>query len=520
MPTALDLPITSHQAQSANRPVRRPHSRIIRVEKIQRAFRILGRIYNPLNDATAGALFTSSFICPISGECSSSLVPISMSSLALMLSSVAYEVYSSLKLSNETPFVYGQSDTRQLIILQDKLSAIIGSQVSQLSLPQLLNLPNLPDDSCNDELICLVQDFQRVRQYNHVRKLTEVLNVALLSEVTLNYLILVAFFFLRDECCFNDEKLFDFPEVAFAFPAIAAFFIFKGLIHHIEYQWEHYEGAWKKLPLPLRKALVGLREVIDSCYDLIFALIRVGLGVGGAMTPLLSEECEMYNDCNPKRVWDFRMRYMFAGMLFGAFYASPAIVSYVITQRIPSHKPVCDKGIIHSIKRFNQALIAGTGIGGALLFPLAIAYFLVISGSESWDVTSGTLLTLFTLIAALGGITTAVNTWVNYQERDSKKLTVVDDEVHTLRQALLAEERASVLPRAYGSIELGTPGSNSPTPAPVVKEPKTQVCDTCSWFPFWRSSNRKNKTAAQILPLQETLRDQPATTNTLIRTPL
>jgi hypothetical protein len=518
MPTASDLPITSHQAQSADRPVKQP-SRITRVERIQRAFRILGRIYNPLNDATAGALFASSVICPIFNDCGSSLVPISMSSLVLMLSSVAYEGYSSLKLSNESPFVYGQNDTHQLIILQDKLSAIMSSQVSQLSLPQLLNLPNLSDYSRNDELIRLVRDFQQVRQYNHIRKLTEVLNTALVCEGTLNYYILT-FFYSLERGDFDDKKILDFPEVAFTFPAIAVFFIFKGLINQIEYQWEHYEGVWKKLSLPLRKALVGLREVIDTCYDLFFALIRVGLGVGGVIAPLFWDECEMYNNCNPEMILDFRIKYMLIGVYFGALFASPAILSYVITQRIPSHKPICDKGIIHSIKRFNQALIAGTGIGGALLFSLAIAHFLVFSSLESWDVTGGTLLTLFTLIAALGGITTAVNTWVNYQERDSKKMTVVDDEVHTLRQALLDEERASILPRSYGAIELETPGSNSSTPAPVVKEPKTKVWETCSWFHFWRSSDRKNRTTTQILPLSETLRDQPAALNAPVRTPL
>jgi hypothetical protein len=286
MPTASDLPITSHQAQSADRPVRRPHSRITRVEKIQRAFRILGRVYNPLNDGTAGTLFTSSFVCPITGECSFSLqvlIPF-ISSLALMLPSAVYEIYSSLRLSKESPFVYGQSDTRQLIILQDKLSAIMGSQVSQLSLPQLLNLANLPDYNHNDELIRLVQDFQRIRQYNHVRKLTEVLCTALISESTLNLLILFVIVFLRGRGFSAHEKFFDFHEVRFTFLAIAVFFIFKGLIHHIEYQWEHCEGLWMKLPLYLKKALVGLREIIDTCYDFLFALNRAALGFWALIT--------------------------------------------------------------------------------------------------------------------------------------------------------------------------------------------------------------------------------------------
>jgi hypothetical protein len=505
MPTASDLLTTSHQMPSAGRPERRQNSRIACVEKIQRSFRILGRIYCPLNDATAGMLFTVSAICSAPAKCSSSLVPISMTPFALMLTSVAYEVYSSLKLSKGSPFAYGQSDMRQSVILQDKLSAIMGSQVSQIPLPQLLNLPNLPNDSRNDELIRLVQDFQRVRQYNHVRKLTEVLNTALLSECTLNFLLATLFF---QEEVSDDRKLFDFPKIAFTFPAIAAFFIFKGLINHIEYQWGYYEDAWKKLPLLLKKVFVGLREVIDTCYDLIFALNRVGLGFIGVITGLS-------NDCNPSIV-----AWISIGMFYGAILASPIIVSYVITQRIPSHKPVCDKGIIHSIKRCNQAFITGTGIGGALSFFLAIAYFFVISGSESCGVTRESLLTLFTLIAALGGIITAINTWVNYQERDAKKLTVVDDEVHALRQALLDEERASILPRSYGAIELETPGSNSSTPAPVVKEPKTKVWETCSWFHFWRSSDRKNRTTTQILPLSETLRDQPAALNAPVRTPL
>jgi hypothetical protein len=185
----------------------------------------------------------------------------------------------------------------------------------------------------------------------------------------------------------------------------------------------------------------------------------------------------------------------------------------VITQRIPSHKPDCDKVIIHGIKRFNQALIAGIGIGGALSFFLAVTYFLVLmlSGSENCNVTSRTLLTLLNLIAALGGITTAVNTWVNYQERDSKKLSVMDDDVHTLRQALLNEERTLILPLSYGAVESETQPSSNHTPIPVVKGPKTKVQDTCSWFPFWRS-NKKNRTNHQILPLSGALSDQPAAT--------
>jgi hypothetical protein len=94
------------------------------------------------------------------------------------------------------------------------------------------------------------------------------------------------------------------------------------------------------------------------------------------------------------------------------------------------------------------------------LFSLFTAY-LLIDSSSNMDIT-------FILIAALGGLTTAINTWVNYQERDSKKLTVVDDEVHALRQALLDEERALTLSHSYGTIELETQPSSGRTPTPVV----------------------------------------------------
>jgi hypothetical protein len=502
MPTTGNLLITSNQTQLADRLVRRPHSRITRIEKIQRAFRILGRIYNPLNDAATGALFASSFICPIY-ECGSSLavvVPISISSLAFMLPSAAYEMYSSMKLSKESPFVYGQSDTHQLIILQDKLSIIIGPEVASYSLVELLNLRHHPDYGHNHELARLVQDFKRVRLYNYFRKLSEILNTALLSEGTLNYLLVS--YFLVGDTALNNKKLFDFTGVAITFPAIVIFFIFKSMFHHIEYQWEYYEVLWKKLPLCLKKALVGLREIIDTCYDLIFALNRVGLGLSGAaMTSLLYAHLNSgwgrYKDCDPLLVWDAIMNRNFLKTLFFPIYGAPAIASYVVMQRIPSHKPVCDKRIIHGIKRFNQALTTGTGIGGALLFPLAIIYFLVLSSLENCGVASGTILITFILAAALGGMTTAINTLVNYQERDSKKLTVMDNEVQTLRQALLNEERALIFPLSYGAIESETQPSSSRTPTLAVKEPKTKAWDTYSWLSFWRPSDRKGRAVAQ-----------------------
>jgi hypothetical protein len=66
-----------------------------------------------------------------------------------------------------------------------------------------------------------------------------------------------------------------------------------------------------------------------------------------------------------------------------------------------------------------------------------------------------------TLGALLGGITAGVNAWTNYQERDPKKLTVIDDEVQALRQALLDEERA--LTSSYGAIKVVENHSSSPT---------------------------------------------------------
>jgi hypothetical protein len=448
---------TSDLIQSASRSGKRQRSQLTRVAKIQRASLILGRIYNPFNDSTASMALAIFLLCPLNPCSSSSVIPIFISSLALILPSVGYEIYSSLKLSKESPFVHGQSDTRQLIILQDELNAIMGPEVANYSLVKLVNYPS---HKHNPQLIRLVKDFQQVRQYNHVRKLAEILNVALLTEGTLNWLFII--YFRRNEIL-PDKKFFDFPEIDIIFPVIAIFFILKSLLHHIEYRWEYYEPAWRGLPLYLKKILVRLRDTVDLCYDVIFALNRLGLGICGIM-----------------------------GVSYGLIHISPVVASYVATQQIPSHKPTFDRKFIHYIKRFNQTLVNGAGIGGLLLFSLSIAYSMVYSRNE---ILMFLPFPIFILIAALGGMTMAINTWVNYQERDSKKLTVVEDEVQALRQALLNEGHASHSYGAVASVE--TPSSNDFIPKSIANKSKTH--ESCSWLPFWRSSSRKDPIAAQTL---------------------
>jgi hypothetical protein len=317
-------------------------------------------------------------------------------------------------------------------------------------------------------------------------------------------LIILLYLFLKDEKFDDRNRLWDFPEVvSVTYPAIAVFFMLKGLLEHIEYRWENYEPSWKKLPLRLKKAIMVCREVIDTCYDMAFALSRVVLGIkvgvafNGALRAILLGQEDSSEQCSPQTVWEKINR--FDNFNISLILVPPLTASYMIMQRIPTHIPTYDRRFIHGIKRSIQAFVRGGWVGGALLALLIALYFLVSSNLNSCNFSNNSILFLITLIAALGGVTTAFNTWVNYQERDSKKLIVVDDEVQALRQALLGERYTA---RPYGTVELEETLSNNRISKPIANKSKTR--EVCSWLTFWRSSDRKDNANQQTILISDT----------------
>jgi hypothetical protein len=124
-------------------------------------------------------------------------------------------------------------------------------------------------------------------------------------------------------------------------------------------------------------------------------------------------------------------------------------------------------------------------MGGTVLISLAAFYFFLELLSVNNCNNNATAVLVFTLVAALVGIITSINTWVNYQERDSKKLMVINDEVYALRQTLLEESVLSPS-RSYGVIELVEPQSSSShtAGAPAIKGSKSKTQDFLVGYRF------------------------------------
>jgi hypothetical protein len=508
------MPEASDQPRVTNAIIRRPRNQLTRIDKIQRAFRRLGRIYNPFTDATGGMLLASNILIPPAtpGQFFDYLIVFTAAS-TLLLPSAAYEIYSNLRLSKDSPFAYGQSDTHQLLCLQEELNLILGSHVAGYSLLDLINLPHQPHLKHQLEVTRLIGDFRRVRTYNRLRKLANNMNITLLTGAVI---ISLGDFLSR---MFYDEfrSRGTFPTgVIIPLSMVALLFILKSGVDYLEYYWERYEPYWKKLPLRFKKGLIVLRNLVDFGYDLGFAINIAALGTAAVATGLLDvtryalyfEDYKEFPNVASRIFENLIMYYRDFGAYAGLFFGSLPVLTYAIVQQIPSYTPSYDKPFVHKLKRSSQTLFQSARVYSALLFTLTICHFFVFSSLNLPNNTATGSIGLITaialtLIALLGGITAGSNAWMNYKERDSKKFSVIDNEVQALRQALLDEERAS-----YGTVELEeTHFSGNTIPSHTAK---VKARNVYSWLPFWRSSDKKDniKRTTPLLDVPETARVQ------------
>jgi hypothetical protein len=500
MPEAPDQSTVTDEIQPANTIIKRPRNQL-RIDKIQRAFRRFGRIYNPFTDATGGMLLAYNILIPppaTSGQFFDYLIAFTATS-TLLLPSAAYEIYSSLQLSKDSPFAYGQSDTHQLLRLQEELSLILGSHVAGYSLLDLINLLHQPHLKHRLEVTRLIEDFHRVRTYNHLRKLANNLNITLLSGAAIisldNFLTNLFHGELRSRGTFPTG-------VIILFSMVALLFILKSGVDHLEYYWERYEPYWKKLPLRFKKGFIVLRNLVDFGYNLGFAMDIAALGSAALIMGLFDlarnvRNFDLYKEFPASWIFEGTIMYFrdlgaYAGLLFGSL---PAF-TYAIVQQIPTYTQRYDKPFVHKLKRSSQTLFQSARAYSALFFTLAICHFFVFLNLPDNTVTDSIgLITAIalTLIAILGGITAGSNAWMNYKERDSKKFSVIDNEVETLRQALLDEERA--FSSSYGTVESEEThfSSNPTTTVPATAGPKTKARNVYSWpgFFFWQPSDQK-----------------------------
>jgi hypothetical protein len=415
---------------------------------------------------------------------------VSAAASTLLLPSAAYEIYSSLQLSNDSPFAYGQSDTYQLLQLQEKLSFILGLQVADHPLLDLLNLPNQPHYRHHFKITGLIADYYRVRTYNHLRKLANNLNITLLSgavAISLGNIFSDGYY----ESILPTKVIVPFLLI----PVLL--FILKSSVDHVEYRWEVYKVNWGKLPLGFKKGLIALRNLVDFSYNF-------GCGITTASMALVATGS--LNFINYARYLasykifpdvSFWIIYDLANVTNLAVVSTTCLLpafTYAAIQQIPSYKSEYDTAFVHKIKCSNQMLFQSARVYGALVFTLAIYHFFIFSNLPYEPATASAAIIAMvglTLGALLGGIMAGNSAWMNYQERDPKKLSVIDDEVQALRQTLLDEER--VLTSSYGAIELEeTHSSSNPIASRTAEKPKAKTRNVSCWLPFWQSSDQKD----------------------------
>ena len=411
--------------------LRRHHSIVSRT-KLERQARILGRIFNPMNDA-AISVFTLTLISLILHYSirakESKWLPPSIFSLigVVSLSSVGVEIINSYKLSKHSRFILGENYYAHAKILTQELTALLGREVlrDQTFEQWVVNLKQ----TTHSELIKThIKDFETANRYNNIRTFIDHISILMLGISSFSY--------------FTPDRYL----LTYSIPATITMGIICSLqigIDYIDHNWFRYEGSWRNLSLSRKKGLIHFKNAIKGLYHLIF---------GTSVCMQLVDTIENFHFSLVTNYDSFACISIYNSINASFFYYNPYSLfllipiftvsgTYVAIRTIPERLCCPTSDVFRFIKQVNQGIMHGTKTTG-LLMVLSQMFFwnlcVSIWGDNTWKTRSFLFTTIIaTAISIISGLVTAINTFFNYQDPDPTKMSTAEHDVGKLRNEII-----------------------------------------------------------------------------------
>ena len=475
------------------------HHPNIRRKKLERLVRILGRVFNPLNDAAIGGLtlnIIAVILHALIRDEKDNWLPYSVFSVfaIITLSSLGFEIINSYKLSKHSPFILGESYYGHAKILTQELAAVLDVQSiqdSQQSFEQWVM--ELKRTSHSELIKTNIKDFQAANRYNNVRMIID--NIATL---VLGMII--------------------YPGTYYIVPFILLAFLFlvKTWFSNIEHNWFRHEARWRKLPLFRKKRLIAFKTLIETLYHFILGTSAFILFAGTNidfylfLSGIISEDrnnnpllCVALD--NPKHPFNPAFSYYYSP----SFLIPISIFSttYTIIQLNLAYRCCPRSKILRDIKRVNQGIVQGAKIGGLLMgFAQMFLWslcFSTVGNNSSLPPFFMTLAMIASIISIISGLITGVNTILNYQDPDPNKLSTVSHDVAKLRgeivnikekllQNVINDDEHVSIAAQHDKSEMDDSISNEATSENTIQQDKKSLWNSIS--SFWSSSKSHEDT--------------------------
>ena len=243
--------------------ISRYHS-LTRRKKLERLARVLGRAFNPLNDAAIGGIILyviAIFFDAINikdqdkwkwlPECTFSIVVVAS------LSSLVLELIHSYKLSKQCQLVLGECYYEHAKILIQELSVILDAQPIQDSQQPFEQWVMELKRTTHSELIKThIKDFETANRYNNIRTLID--NIATL-------ILGIGFSPYIARLNYRTPNVRDIVLIT----TMGTIVVMKTLLNKIEYNLFPHEDLWGKLSLSQKKYLLTFRTIIEILYHFI-----------------------------------------------------------------------------------------------------------------------------------------------------------------------------------------------------------------------------------------------------------
>lgn len=399
-------------------------------DKAKNVLRVLGRIFNPFNDAVVG-FFTYDIIKMVAliefPTIEQKLLKITgylflSSGTACALMSIFFELYSSMKLSGQSDFSIGDSDFNHV----RKIAMYLQNLEDNEELLEKINNIDLfvHDLSSNSQVLGIkdvLSDLDVCYRYNQKRKLVDIISVGISGIVPV--LVLLALVCVSIEICKPKSDLLPDNEVLGSLwttlGIIGSIFLSKLFINHVESKWYQYENKWNELSYNRQRIMVGIRNFIEIAYDLTVGFISIYFIYKLPNCLFIPKGSFLCRDISqtPKH----------ASVLGSISYLIPIAILYTIAQHLPRHiKIFGSTNGVKNIKRYSQAIVNGSRIGSILMLTLMILRNVIenilFQNNENRDTSITNA--FFAILSIISTITIIANNILNYQEPDHRKISI------------------------------------------------------------------------------------------------
>ncbi len=441
-----------------------------RRKKAERVARLLGRVFNPVNDMAIAGLSESvvatyyTFYKRNTLSSNTLYILFGISALVGVLS-LGSELIASYRLSKNTPFILGENYYEHAKILTQKLKTLLDTQTvnaSQRHFDQWII--ELKQSSQSESVNKLIKDFEKAVGYNRFRAVIDNISTLILTE-GVPTCIVVSFTF---------DSL---PIVIAGSTILAIIFLMKACFDKIDYNWYQYENSWKKLPLSLKRTLVTLRSAVDGTYFYMLGMSAFTYSFCTYFLPFSGT----FQQCPPSST----------GNIFVAIAATSLSAISTVIELIPEHRCCVKSDTFRHIKRGNQGIVHGLKITALLgvLGSLIIATFKFPNTPLP-----------FLIIPLIAALIIAVNTALNYQEPDPNKMSTASHDVAKLRKEIVDIKKGllqnqnedDMIDAMHDKSEMDDIISNAETLENTTQQDKKSYWGSLS--SFWKRSENQETT--------------------------